>query len=167
MNNPSHLPRAWPPMADCMTATLAAPAGLAVAGISDRRLRLFARPGMGGRSRRHHRRRRPARMARRRAGARLRPQRRDPAAPRAPRRHRSADAPRDRGPRRRRRAVARTPDGNAGPGHRLYRRRRRMASATTAATRRLTPSRSARSPARTASPKTQPPPPICKHSRPT
>ena len=48
-------------------ARAAAPAGLAVARLPDRRLRLFARPGMGGRSRRHPRRRHAARLADRHA----------------------------------------------------------------------------------------------------
>ena len=74
----------------------APPARLAVAGVSHRRLRLFARPGMGGRSRRHHRRRHAARLARRRAGARRRPHRCDPAAPRASRRARCDRACADR-----------------------------------------------------------------------
>ena len=85
-------------------------------------LRLLARPGMGGRSRRRHRRRHPARLGRRRPGARRRPHRRrsccaTPIAP-PPIRPRCADSP--NWPRRRRPARERR-RRSAEPGRRLRR----------------------------------------------
>ena len=101
--------------------------------------------------------------------ARLRPQRRDPAAPRAPRRAairtRSAKSPTSPPPSRRRANAA---TETLGSGHGLPRRRRRVASAATCPPTRRLPGRRRRAGRRgMASPKTRPPPPTCRPSPPT